>query len=316
MSNGLTQLLMRADYSPLVQLSYDEVLRWAEGELDRCLAGGLLSPSSPLTTLTCDECGEWEDVLLLDNPISGSTVAYLQCAQEGTYRIDSRRLRRWQLTMPDLIGAAFRDVPLSGIREEIAPGQVWRLGRAKWGEGRWNLFFGRGLYHRNGADPLRKIPFPARSVLFVPSQAPRPGEGTDCPPVISLETVLRWEDERLAVDHEQVERQLADEFAARHSPPTDRPLRKRATRAAAIEGMERLLAEHLRAARDYAVATRDRTGSPQLLPRPQQDFLARQLDIDKSTVTRCLQDASATKLRFLWDIALDMDQILATRGAI
>ncbi|MHB0960894.1 MAG: DNA methyltransferase [Pirellulaceae bacterium] len=47
------------------------------------------------------------------------------------------------------------------------------------------------------------------------------------------------------------------------------------SRLVVIEMLTREMQEHLRAARDHAVDTQDRTGTPQLLPRPQRDFLAR-----------------------------------------
>jgi hypothetical protein len=58
-------------------------------------------------------------------------------------------------------------------------------------------------------------------------------------------------------------------------PPTRRKSdRRRGPRAAKIERLVTELKAHLKAARDHAVATRDATGVPQLLPRPSEKELA------------------------------------------
>lgn len=92
----------------------------------------------------------------------------------------------------------------------------------------------------------------------------------------------------------------------------DRPaLPKRGSRTALIEALTRELEVHLRGARDYALSMQERTGTPQLLPRPKMELLARKLGVHKSTVSRCFEDATARELRFLWDLAADLDRILS-----
>ena len=88
----------------------------------------------------------------------------------------------------------------------------------------------------------------------------------------------------------------------------------RGSRLAVIEMLTGEMQEHLRAARDHAVDTLDRTGTPQLLPRPQRDFLARKLNVHKSSVTRAFQDDESRELQFLWDLAADLDRILHRGG--
>ena len=81
-----------------------------------------------------------------------------------------------------------------------------------------------------------------------------------------------------------------------------------------IEMLTGEMHEHLRAARDHAVDTLDRTGTPQLLPRPQRDFLARNLNVHKSSATRAFQDDEARELQYLWELAADLDRILHRGG--
>jgi len=72
--------------------------------------------------------------------------------------------------------------------------------------------------------------------------------------------------------------------------------------------------EHLRTARDYALETRERTGTPELLPRPSQKQLATRLGISESNVSRCQHDKSARELALLWEWAADLDRVLAYSG--
>jgi hypothetical protein len=83
---------------------------------------------------------------------------------------------------------------------------------------------------------------------------------------------------------------------------------------ALVEALRKEMEEHLRSARDYALATLDRTGTPELLPRPTMEFLARRLRVNKSTVSRCFDDAAARELKLLWVVAADVDRLLRAGG--
>ena len=104
-----------------------------------------------------------------------------------------------------------------------------------------------------------------------------------------------------------------------HSPPqrpTHQPAkitaaaRKRASRAAAIEALEKELTEHIRAAADHLRTRRDMGAGPAMLPRPTQTELARRIGAPGYTVSRCLRDPTAHKLQLLWRTADDPDAIL------
>jgi hypothetical protein len=102
--------------------------------------------------------------------------------------------------------------------------------------------------------------------------------------------------------------------AASAALPKKEPPRKRATRAAKIEALRKEMIDHLRAAHDHARATRDQTGTPRLLPRPTQKDLAKRVDISEYDVSRCLKDPAAHELRLLWEVALDLGQIMTWKG--
>lgn len=315
MFKGLPQLIVRADYSTVISTNFDETREWPDGELDRCLAAGLLFPAEPALGLCCEECGEYEDVMMIDSIVSPPCVPYLRCGEVGSYRIDPQRLQRWQVSIPQLLDALFRGIALLGNRTELAHQRLWRLGKCRWAGKHWTVFFGRALHCRDACGLLRVADFPPQSVLFVPSMLPVTDHGIEqMPPVIGLDTLVTWKDGQLHFDQNQVEEQLAVELAATQIPLTEKRIRKRGSRPANINALRREIEEHLRSARDHAVVTLERSGTPELLPRPTLDFLARRLRVDKSTVSRCLEDESAHALRQLWELAGDLDQLLDAAG--
>ncbi len=87
-------------------------------------------------------------------------------------------------------------------------------------------------------------------------------------------------------------------------------LRKRASRATAIDAIKHALREHLRAARDHAYSLREYGKGAKLLPRPTQQQLARQLRLSASSVSRAINDPSDKEITILWAAANDLEQVL------
>ena len=98
-----------------------------------------------------------------------------------------------------------------------------------------------------------------------------------------------------------------------------KPAKKRSTprptRATDIAALTNEMIEHIKAARNHAVTTRDLTGEAQLLPRPSQKELAQRAGVSESSVSRCLKHKAARELRILWELALDLDQIIGYRSS-
>ena len=92
-----------------------------------------------------------------------------------------------------------------------------------------------------------------------------------------------------------------------------KPKKKRESRAAAIDGLKRELREHLRSAKAHFHATAER-GEPKLLPRPEQQDLAKRLGVSKATVTRCLNKEPDAELKLLWSGAENIDYVRKFRG--
>jgi hypothetical protein len=80
-----------------------------------------------------------------------------------------------------------------------------------------------------------------------------------------------------------------------------------------LDALERELSEHLRAARDHAITSRDFSGEAKLLKRPTKDQLARRAKVSASAATRCFQDEAGAKLRMMWELANDLDAVIGYR---
>ena len=92
--------------------------------------------------------------------------------------------------------------------------------------------------------------------------------------------------------------------------PPERKVRKRSSRAAAIEALVRELIEHISAAQAHARFRLDTDGVEDLLPRPTKSQLGQRANVPDYTVSRCFQDDGAHQLRLLWRIADDYDAII------
>lgn len=89
---------------------------------------------------------------------------------------------------------------------------------------------------------------------------------------------------------------------------------RRSQRAANIEKLEKTIGDHLLSAKNHAYSLGDQGREIVLLPRPEQQFLAAQLGMTTTTVSRCLNDPKAKMLRMLWETAESQDAVLKFRG--
>jgi len=89
-----------------------------------------------------------------------------------------------------------------------------------------------------------------------------------------------------------------------------RPVPMRGTRTASIEKIEKFLIEHILAARDHAYTRKSHKLEPTLLPRPEQQDIARLLGLSEPSVSRCFRDKRATILKILWETAGSLDSVM------
>lgn len=289
---------------------YLQDLHLSVADAHRLSAAGLLSPGDRPRELICSECGEYNDVIYMDNA-QGERVPYLPCYGTAAARVAPERLQTWNVTLVQILATVFRPLGWDGTTEELARERIWRLGRQMWAGASWTVFLARGLRRRDTLQLLAGIRFPARSVIFSFSdslvEAPEP----KTPPILRLVDTVSCDGVTIRIDKSYIEEQLAQRLAddAQRPAPARRP--RRGPRAAHIELLVRALEDHLRAARDFAIERLERTGAAEALPRPTMGFLARQLGVDKATVSRCLGDKRAGELRLLWALADDPERLLS-----
>jgi hypothetical protein len=276
----------------------------------RLVAAGLLSPGEPPVELLCSECGEYTDIVYIDD-YKGEFFPVLPCTENVGSRVDPERMQTWQLTLSQVAETVFKPLGLTGTPEELEPDRLWRLGRKTWAGVSWTVYFARNLPRRDAMRLLAGIRAPARSVVLVPKYLPLEPPEPKTPLILRLVDFVSFEAGEVCVDEAYVAEQLVLRLADEAKTPAPKRQPRRGPRSAHIELLTRALEEHLRSARDYAFERLDRTGAAELPPRPTMDFLARKLGVDKATVSRCLNDKRAGKLRLLWELAADPDRLLA-----
>ena len=89
-----------------------------------------------------------------------------------------------------------------------------------------------------------------------------------------------------------------------------KPMPVRARKTANIEKIEKALDAHLLSARDHAHSLVQRGKSAELLPRPEQKMLAKQIGLSESAVSRCLNDERAKVLKILWETAINLELVM------
>jgi hypothetical protein len=195
---------------------------------------------------------------------------------------------------------------------KLVPGLLWRIGKAASGGQAQELLFAL-CRRRDDADAvlqvLQKRP---KSILFVPTETDAVEWSDEVPNVvIALDSVVSMRGAVLAFDGSYVQGLLAAADEGVGEPKAK--LRRRSARTAKIEALKKAMIDHLRAARDHAVTTRDRTGTPELLPCPTKEEFAKLAGVRPYDLTRCFQDQAGTDLTTLWEWAHDLDRILAYR---
>jgi hypothetical protein len=301
----LATILERADCEPPLFYA-EEVDRWPLGYRKEWLECGCLREITPTLSLPCPSCGgeDVEEVVFLDG--AHGQRAYLPCSECGPVEINMDRLRRWEVDIESLLLMIYDGFDCRGPITELSGNRFWGLGSTCLCGRRRDVFFGRMLHDDDGWEVLSRWRVPASGIVFVPSQMPSSNSTEKSPTIVSLTTAALWRGGSLSIDRTYIE----SEFAGREAPalPKGR-LPKRARRTAMIDALTNELIEHLRAAYEYACVTAERTGEPQLLPRPTQRQLARRIGASLAGVNRCLADDSARELRFLWEMAGYVEQV-------
>ena len=273
-------------------------------------------PAEPARGLACQHCdGPYcLPVEFVRHVPSGAVHGYVSCSQCGLSQVDPRQLDRWRVSAEGLLTSVVASLASAPRRPAVViEGSLWSAGKLHLAGQLRECFFAARVRTAAGQDVaaeyLRSRP---RCVVLAPTEEAAARWGAASPNLlVAIESLTSLGPSGLEVDRSLLEERIASHFGVqRHKPAPKR----RSSRLGDIEALERELAEHLRAARDHAVMSRDLTGPPRLLPRPTRQELARRAGVSASSVTRCLHDAAGEQLRRMWELAGNLDAIIAYRA--
>jgi hypothetical protein len=270
---------------------------------------GFVRPAAPATAARCPDCQTDS------HPVTsmGPGAPAIHCPACGPVRLSPDALARSRLDLPALFEVIGVAAGTAGTPTEVSPG-VWRLGSIRAGLRSKETFVATTL------DPARlRAAAPAlasrrRPALFFPTAAGIAAwPGPSGPLVAPLTEYLDVDGAALQFDHAGFARLLRGDRVAK--TPT-KARKKRAERAERIERLTQAMIDHMTLANAHALATRQRDGVAQLLPRPSQRDLAGQLQTSEASVSRCLRadkSPAARALQKLWRMAIYLPDVLKWR---
>jgi len=190
------------------------------------------------------------------------------------------------------------------------PARLWYVGRVRWAGRQRDVCFTVCRSPRADAKAAEAVQTRPKHLLFVPSETAVDYWSAVAGLVFALERYLFLDGESLRFDTQAVADRLV-ELGLAGDGRKKAARRKRASRTANIEKLTQAMMEHVRTARKAAFDSREHTGTPDLLPRPTLEELARQTGMSPATASRCLKDPEARELRFLWELAVALDRLMA-----
>ena len=276
----------------------------------------LLRRANPATSFSCMDCGGHAcPVEFIKNEKTGQEHGYISCPECGVTRIDKEHLKRWQVSAVRLLERVVDGAGIQGALSEVVPGLLWRLGKARWNGHSREVYFVRRCRENDASKIATELSHHPKAIVLTTTEAAARKLGKALNnPVISLDGVASFNgDHSILVDTNHIEGRIAEK-GLDGLCRAKRPVKRRASRTADIDALEHELIAHIKAARDHAVAARDRGDEVKLLPRPSKEELGRRAGVKPHSVTRCFADRQAHQLRFLWGIAADPEQILCYRN--
>jgi hypothetical protein len=89
-------------------ISYDEIQQWPPGHLDELMNMGILIETNPGKTVICKKCNKECSIepSIEALPRTGEIVGLHLCTVQGLIRVETKRLRRWEIVAERLPIAA------------------------------------------------------------------------------------------------------------------------------------------------------------------------------------------------------------------
>lgn len=315
MGDALTAVWQRLDSTRPVFMQ-DDAADGLNGGRDELLSLGVLREVAPSLYARCPGCAG--GLLLraesLPNARTGGAELRLPCPACGPVSIHADCLRRWSVDVRRLLGLVAAAAGVRCTLAELVEGHLWYVGAATWLGRSHQVYFARFVHGHPRAAVLAGLSPRPRSVLLHPTEHALSIWGVTTPnPAVALESVVKLGPDGLAFDAGVMESCLAD---AGFGMPKPKPPRKRSDRAGKIEQLTREMLEHLRSSCAHAHALLELNRPPALLERPSQQQLAGRCELSETDVSRCLHDEAARELKYYWELALDLDRVMAFKGRI
>lgn len=269
---------------------------------------GLLSPTSAAKEVMCMECDCGHVVEVQSKTTqTGKLTLFGVCPECGLFEIPPDRCGRWTVDFMPILNTLQTALGATGLNKSVVPGRVWDLGRAPVAGQSRTLWVGRGLDWDDACEVAKGIPRSRTTIVFVMGRSQNDIlTGIPSESVISLDGIVSLRDGSLHVDVEAVDHQI------KAVAPIVKVVRvkKRASRATAIDAVKNLLRDHIRSAKRHALDAQDRGREPQLLPPPTQREISKRLKLTETTVSRAINDGSDKEMKYLLAITQDIDRIL------
>ena len=216
MTDPLTWLWPHMD-TPQPLFSEQMVRTWPDGALDRLRAAGFVTQAQSADRVVCPACidGHFEDVVAMEWP-DGSCRFFVYCPEVLRAEVSPEDLRQWTIDFEALLGAVAKSMSLKGKFTAVAPGRLWRLGKAVWQGALRDVLFARGLAWKDGAEVARRIAHSRWPIALVAEQAPPPGTWVaQEPAIVPLAQVASLGQEEIVLDGAVMAAIIADADATR-----------------------------------------------------------------------------------------------------
>jgi hypothetical protein len=312
----LRMILTRLESEPAL-VTGDEMCSRYGPALAALDARGMLRPEKSVEELPCVDCGSGHicRVNFVKDEAIGQQIGSICCPECGVVFIDSKWLKRWRIDRVTFLKAIAEATGIKGTVSELVSGLVWRLGKANWAGHPREVCFVRRCRRHEEMKIATELSSRKKTIVLTATAATARTLGMVLPnQVFGLDSVTSFgNDYSLRIDQEYFEDRI-DGVNQSEKSAAKAPAKRRASRTADMDALKRELIEHIKAARDYAVTTRDRSGEARLLPRPSKEELGRRAGVRPHSVTRCFQDPQSYELAQLWDLAENLDRIVGYRS--
>jgi hypothetical protein len=188
------------------------VRRWPKEVFTTLSALGLVIRGPDADRVTCPECHDHvEEVVVLDGP-NGDAEYYVPCPQFGRAAVPAGARRQWSVDLRTVTTRLAATFQLTGKTTVLIDDRLWRLGRTLWNAHSSDVLLARGLHWENAAAVRGIIAAARKPIVFVPDARP-PDEvwRGRIPTVLALSEVASLTDR--GIDFDSTEIAAADQDA-------------------------------------------------------------------------------------------------------